>query len=54
MVLSAGQRVAHYEIVSAVGAGGTGEVYRVHDAKLKREHLPDGKHFIMVLETRRG
>jgi hypothetical protein len=27
MVLSAGQRVAHYKIVSAVGAGGMGEVY---------------------------
>ena len=37
MVLSAGQRIGHYEIVSAIGAGGMGEVYRAHDAKLKRD-----------------
>jgi eukaryotic-like serine/threonine-protein kinase len=37
MVLSAGQRIGHYEIVSAIGAGGMGEVYRAHDATLKRD-----------------
>ena len=37
MVLSAGQSIGPYEIVSALGAGGMGEVYRAHDAKLKRD-----------------
>jgi len=37
MDLSARQRIGHYEIVSALGAGGMGEVYRAHDAKLKRD-----------------
>ncbi len=37
MVHSAGQRIGHYEIVSALGAGGMGEVYLAHGAKLKRD-----------------
>src|SRR5688572_1894272 len=37
MVLSAGQSIGPYEIVSALGAGGMGEVYRAHDTKLKRD-----------------
>lgn len=37
MVLSAGQRIGHYEIVSALRADGMGEVYRAHDATLKRD-----------------
>ena len=37
MVLSGGQRIGHYEIVSAIGAGEMGEVYRAHDVKLKRD-----------------
>src|SRR5436190_11375124 len=32
-----GQRLAHYEIVSAIGAGGMGEVYRASDTKLQRD-----------------
>jgi eukaryotic-like serine/threonine-protein kinase len=45
MALSAGTRLGPYEIVSALGAGGMGEVYRAKDAKLGRdvaiEVLPD-------------
>lgn len=36
-MLSAGTRVGPYEIVSWLGAGGIGEVYRAHDTKLQRE-----------------
>jgi serine/threonine protein kinase len=31
MTLAVGTRLEHYEIVSAIGAGGMGEVYRAHD-----------------------
>ena len=36
MPLAAGTRLGSYEIVSLIGAGGMGEVYRAHDSKLKR------------------
>jgi eukaryotic-like serine/threonine-protein kinase len=32
-----GQRLAHYEIVEAIGAGGMGEVYRARDTRLHRD-----------------
>ena len=37
MALSLGTRLGPYEIRSALGAGGMGEVYRARDAKLNRE-----------------
>jgi serine/threonine protein kinase/Tol biopolymer transport system component len=37
MALSAGSRIGPYEIVSAIGAGGMGEVYRARDTKLNRD-----------------
>jgi eukaryotic-like serine/threonine-protein kinase len=37
MSLSTGTRLGPYEILSALGAGGMGEVSRAHDAKLNRD-----------------
>ena len=45
MALSAGTRLGPYEIVSAIAAGGMGEVYRARDPRLGRDvaikALPD-------------
>src|SRR5690242_16515715 len=37
MPLSAGDKLGPYEILTPIGAGGMGEVYRARDSKLKRE-----------------
>jgi len=37
MSLSKGQRLAQYEVVSPLGSGGMGEVYRARDLRLDRE-----------------
>jgi serine/threonine protein kinase len=36
-MMNAGQRLGPYEIMSALGAGGMGEVYRARDTKLNRD-----------------
>src|ERR1700691_6087776 len=36
MALSAGNKLGPYEIQTLIGAGGMGEVYRAHDARLDR------------------
>ena len=36
MALTAGSRIGPYEIQSALGAGGMGEVYRARDTRLDR------------------
>src|SRR5262249_49811650 len=37
MVIVPGSRFDHYEIISPLGAGGMGEVYRARDIRLNRE-----------------
>src|SRR6202158_677842 len=37
MSVNAGTRLGPYEILSAIGAGGMGEVYRARDTKLNRD-----------------
>lgn len=37
MQLEPGTTLGHYEIVSSLGAGGMGEIYRAKDMKLGRE-----------------
>jgi eukaryotic-like serine/threonine-protein kinase len=37
MSLSPNTTLAHYSIITKIGAGGMGEVYRARDARLERE-----------------
>jgi serine/threonine protein kinase len=48
MGLTPGSQLGPYEILSPIGAGGMGEVYRARDTKLHRDVTPDGRRFMMI------
>jgi serine/threonine protein kinase len=37
MTIAVGTRLGPYEVLSTLGSGGMGEVYRAHDTKLERD-----------------
>src|SRR6202521_4092546 len=37
MAIPSGTKLGSYEVLSAIGAGGMGEVYQAHDTKLGRD-----------------
>ena len=56
MAIQSGNHIGPYEIVSAIGAGGMGEVYRARDSKLGSRPwqwgvTADGTRFLLPVPT---
>jgi len=59
MAIHPGRRLGPYEILSAIGAGGMGEVYKARDSRLDRivaikvlpAHLADRAFFLLISPT---
>lgn len=60
MSIISGARLGPYEIISPLGSGGMGDVYRTRDTKLNREVAikvisPDGRRTVMpILNPEKG
>ena len=53
MALSPGSRLGSYEILSPIGKGGMGEVYKARDTRLERTRRHQGPALSSLGESRR-
>ncbi len=50
MTLQPGSRIGGYEILTSIGEGSMGEVYRARDAKLEREGTSEADVWLLSFE----
>jgi serine/threonine protein kinase len=54
MSLAAGDKLGHYEVLSLLGQGGMGEVYRARDARTGRDRHSTRCRPVRVVMARRS